>query len=67
MEFDDPEITPELLQEVSNSIQTSLSNVRDPELMRRAAERMDRVREEIYERVGLVDVVVPILREIRDG
>src|SRR5712692_8897604 len=65
--LDEPGVTPELLQEVRNSIQTALSNVRDPEVMRQAAERMDRAREEMYKRTGLIDVVVPILREIRDG
>jgi predicted DNA-binding antitoxin AbrB/MazE fold protein len=67
VQFDEPGVTPELLEEVRNSIQTALSNVRDPEVMRQAAERMDREREEIYKRTGLVDVVLPILREIRDG
>ncbi len=66
-EFDEAGVTPELLQEVRNSIQTALSNVRDPEVMRQAAERMDRAREELHRRTGLVDVVMPILREIRDG
>lgn len=39
---------------------------RDPEAMRLACERMDRMREETFERVGLVDVAVPFLRELRD-
>jgi Protein of unknown function DUF104 len=65
--FDEPGVTPELLQEVRNSIQTALSNVRDPKVMRQAAERMDQAREELYQKIGLVDVAVPILREIRDA
>ncbi len=35
----EPGVTPELLQEVRNSIQVAISNVRDPEVMRQAAER----------------------------
>jgi predicted DNA-binding antitoxin AbrB/MazE fold protein len=65
--LDEPGVTTELLQEVENSIQTALSNVREPEVMRQAAERMDRAREEMYLKTGLLDAVVPILREIRDG
>src|SRR5229473_5741606 len=58
VKLDDQGVTPELLQEVSNSIETALSNVRDLEIMRRAAERMDRAREEMKKRTGMVDVVV---------
>lgn len=65
--LDEPGVTTELLQEVEDSIQMALSNVRDPEVMRQAAERMDRAREEMYKRTGLIDAVVPILREIRNG
>jgi hypothetical protein len=67
LDFDDADVTPELLQELNKSIHSALSNVRDPAVMRQAAERMDRAREEMYKRTGLVDVVVPLLREIRDG
>jgi hypothetical protein len=34
--------------------------------MRQAAERMDRLREQIYQREGLLDIAVPYLREARD-
>ena len=40
--------------------------IRDPEAARLARERMDREREEMRQRIGTVDVVVPILRELRD-
>lgn len=39
---------------------------RDPEVAQNARERMDRMREETYKRVGLVDVAVPDIRELRD-
>ena len=39
---------------------------RDPEAMRLACERMDRIREETFKQVGLVDVAVPYIRELRD-
>lgn len=39
---------------------------RDPEAVRLACERMDRMREEIQKRVGVVDIAVPAIRELRD-
>ena len=42
-----------------------MSGHRDPEAMRRAAERMDRMREETYREHGLLDIGVPAIRELR--
>jgi predicted DNA-binding antitoxin AbrB/MazE fold protein len=52
--------------ELDRLLQLSLSNFRDPEAMRQAAERMDRRSEEIYRRQGLLDIAVPYLREARN-
>jgi hypothetical protein len=60
------EIPDELWEEVRRATQIAISNVRDPEIMRQAAERMDRLREQIYKREGLLDIAVPYLREARD-
>ena len=38
----------------------------DPEAMKRACERMDRMREEMRKRVGEVEVAVSLIRESRD-
>ena len=35
--------------------------------MRKACERMDRTREMIYRRNGLLDFAVPTVRALRDG
>ena len=35
---------------------------RDPEAVRRVCERMDRMREKTFKRVGLLDVAVPYIR-----
>jgi Tfp pilus assembly ATPase PilU len=43
-----------------------LKGVRDAEAMRQAAERMDRMREEMRQRVGNVNLAVPLIRETRD-
>jgi hypothetical protein len=53
--------------EVQAAVDRVLSGVRDPEAMRQAAERMDRMREEMRRRVGDVDLAVPLIRETRDG
>ena len=39
---------------------------RDPDAVRLACERMDRMREEIQKKVGIVDIAVPAIRELRD-
>ena len=52
--------------EVQAAIDRVLKGVRDPEAMRRAAERMDRLREEMRQRVGNVDLAVPLIRETCD-
>jgi len=56
-----------LWEELERGLQATLRETRDPEDMRAAAERMDRLREQIYQREGLLDLAVPLLREIRDG
>lgn len=53
-------------QELEDVIAKLMRGERDPEAARRACERMDRMREEIYKRVGIVDVAVPFIRELRD-
>jgi hypothetical protein len=52
--------------EVEVAVDRVLKGIRDPEAMRREAERMDRMREEMRLRVGNVDLAVPLIRETRD-
>jgi predicted DNA-binding antitoxin AbrB/MazE fold protein len=52
--------------EIARLTELALRNVRDPELMRQGAEHMDQLREQIYKREGLLDIVMPLLRESRD-
>jgi predicted DNA-binding antitoxin AbrB/MazE fold protein len=63
---DAEKIPDELWEEVKRATEIAMSNVRDPEVMRQAAERMDRLAEQIYKREGLLDIAVPYLRESRD-
>ncbi len=52
--------------EVQAAIDRALEGVRDLDSMRQAAERMDRMREEMRARVGNVNLAVPLIRESRD-
>ncbi len=51
--------------EVQAAIDRAVEGVRDPDSMRQAAERMDRMREEMRARVGNVNLAVPLIRETR--
>ncbi|MHC5537025.1 hypothetical protein ACYOEI_01990 [Singulisphaera rosea] len=59
-------LTPEVMAELQRAIEDAAKRVRDPEKMRRAAEEMDRTREAIFQRIGLVDFAVPTIRALRD-
>jgi len=59
-------VHPELLAEMEETARVAMSNVRDPEVMRQACERMDRLREENLERFGVQSVTVDLIRDIRD-
>jgi hypothetical protein len=39
----------------------------DPEVTRRVRERAERIREEIRQKHGVLDIGVPAIRELRDG
>ncbi len=48
------------------AVDRALEGVREPVVMRQAAERMDRMREEMRARVGNVNLAAPLIRETRD-
>jgi hypothetical protein len=58
-------ISPELEAEFQAAVRQATSSTRDPEAMRKAAERMDRMREETFRQHGLLDLGVPAIRELR--
>src|SRR5262249_49783890 len=64
---DSAAITPELLAEMQAACQRAMKGSRDPEAIRVACERMDRMREETYRMHGLLDIAVPTIRALRDG
>jgi hypothetical protein len=65
-ETDTSAIPPELLAEMERAVQIALSNVRDPEVMRQAAERMDQMREELRRQGGEMSIAVDLIREVRN-
>ena len=61
-----PTISAEAMAELRAATDRAARGVRDPEIMRRACERMDRMREELRRRTGDLDVAVELVREGRD-
>jgi hypothetical protein len=53
-------------EELRQAIERLIRGERDPEVMRRACERMDRMREELRARIGTVEMAVDLIREARD-
>jgi hypothetical protein len=60
-------ISPELRAELQRTLADAVAGIRDPEKMKAAAERMDRMREENRRLFGDQDIGVEIIRGIRDG
>ncbi len=60
-------IPPEVLADLQQAARRAAAGARDPEQMRRACERMDRLREENRRRFGEQDIGVQIIRQMRDA
>jgi hypothetical protein len=60
-------LPPEVMAELQKAADRAAKGIRDPEIMRKARERMDRLREEIRHKHGVLDIGVPAIRELRDG
>ena len=60
-------LPPEVMIDFENAITKAMRGERDPEAMRLACERMDKTREQIFQREGLLDFAVPTIRALRDG
>jgi hypothetical protein len=54
-------------RELEEACERLRKGVHDPEVARRARERMDRMREELRERIGIVDVAVDLVRDARQS
>jgi len=51
------------LQEAADKV---VSGIRDPEAMKEAIESLNNLRERIRQREGLLDIVIPAIRELRE-
>jgi len=52
------------MAELRQAAERAARGVRDPEAMRQACERMDRISEQIRKRHGVLDIGTPAIREI---
>ena len=55
------------VQELQQMLALAATGVRDPVEMRRAREEMNRLRDELRQKIGIVDVAVDLIRDARTG
>jgi hypothetical protein len=60
-------IPPQVMAELQAAADRVAEGIRDPEIMAKACERMDQLREEIRRKHGILDIGVPAIRELRDS
>ena len=58
--------SPELIAQMQEAADRAAKGVRDPTAMDRAFKEMDRIREELRQRIGTVNVAVDLVREARN-
>jgi hypothetical protein len=58
--------SPAVMAELEKAIR-SLSKPRDPRVMREASARMDRMREELRQKHGDIEIAVDLIRDVRDA
>ncbi|MFN0056782.1 MAG: hypothetical protein ACKV0T_31950 [Planctomycetales bacterium] len=56
----------ELMAKMQEAADNASKGVRDREVSRRACEEMDRMREELRQRIGTVNMAVDLIRDARD-
>jgi hypothetical protein len=60
-------IPPDILADLKEATrQAAAGGIKDPDLLRRIAERSERVRQEILRKHGVLDVAVDLVREGRE-
>ncbi len=64
--MDNTTIPSDILADLKEAARYAASGTGDPEVMRRACERMDRLREQTRTRRGVLDVAVSLIREARE-
>ena len=63
----DTSLTAEAMAALQAAADRAATGIRDPEAIRRANERIDRKREELRRKYGVLDIGVPAIRELRDA
>ena len=59
-------VADEAKQKLAETLDRLVKRTRDPQEMKWAAEQMDRMREEIRQRCGIVNMAVDLIRDARD-
>jgi hypothetical protein len=59
-------ISTELLERMHAAVERAAAGRRDPAQMRAACEEMDRIRESIQRRLGVIDLAVELIRDARN-
>jgi hypothetical protein len=62
---ENPPISADAMAELKEAARRAAQGIRDPEMMRRACQHMDQVRDEIRQRHGVQDIGVEIIRDMR--
>ena len=60
-------IPPEIMAELEEAARRAAAGIRDPDAMRQACERMDRLSEDVRRKHGVLDIGLPAIRELRDA
>jgi DNA-directed RNA polymerase sigma subunit (sigma70/sigma32) len=60
------EFETELVHELQESLERAAKGIRIPEEMRKARNEMNRMREELRQKIGTVDVAVDLIRDARN-
>jgi hypothetical protein len=62
-----PAAESDLQSELQAAVDRLVKGTRDPEAIRKACDRMDRMRDEMRRRTGDVELAVELIREVRDA
>jgi hypothetical protein len=58
--------TDQARKELEEVVDRLINGVRDPEAIRKSRQRLDRMREELRQRIGTVEVAVDLIRDARN-
>ncbi len=62
----DTAISAELIAALQESLARAATGIRNPATMRKAREEMNRMREELRQKIGTVEVAVDLIRDARN-